>query len=263
MRSFALTPGRLIILILVFLLAALAALLVHLPASWAWSQLESELALPPEVQVKAVGGTLWSGTSLVSVRAAQLPSKTLRLSWTLDLPTLAGRWPLRWRLESPQSWLQGEAAWLGRDTVEVQVSRGLVALSEFATLARQNGLTLPGAIALQGLHLELDLELGQQRLLAARGSGRWEGGLVAWEVGDQRGSAELPALVADLREQGGGVAVGIRTEADAAELIDLALLPDGMMNLAVRRRLLELSGMPAGQGAPADTVFRIQQRVPL
>lgn len=257
MRSFALTPGRIILLIVLFLLAAAVAFLTHLPANWIWSQAQPHVALPPGIKVEAVGGTLWSGSGLVSLSTPGLPDKTLRLTWSAGLPSFQGRLPLDWRVESRQSWAEGELMLAAPEQVDIHVARGLISLDEFSDLARRNGLTLPGSITLQSLRFEL----AGNRLVEARGTGRWDGGPVTWRMGEQSGSAQFPPLAADLQDQDGGIAVAIETEAEAMPLIDLVVAPDGMVSMAVRRRLLELSGMPAGNGSPTDTVFRMQQRV--
>jgi general secretion pathway protein N len=260
MRRFALTPGRIILLIVFFLLSALAAVMVYLPAGWVWSQVRGEVQLPPGVAVEAVGGTVWSGASLIKVQAASMQERTLRLSWDFQLPSMEeSRWQLEWRLESRQSWLQGEVAVLGVDAAELEIDRGQIALAEFSEVARQNGLTLPGSITVNDLEFRLD----NRQLVSARGTGRWDGGTVTWQVGDQSGRAELPAMVARLQEREGGIALDIVTEAGSEQLIELAITPGGVATMAVRRRLLQLSDMRSGNGAPDDTVFRVQNRVAL
>lgn len=256
MRSFALTPGRLILLIILFLLAVFAAILTYLPAAWVWAQARPYVALPPMVTVEAVGGTVWSGTGLLTVRAAGIGSHTLRLGWDASLPDLGG-WPLRWRIETRQSWLEGDMVLKDTDAAGLTVENGLVSLDEFSNITRQNGLILPGSITISGLELQVE----RKQVVMADGYGRWAGGTVRWEAGSQVGQADLPPLVAKLQEQGGGVVVDIVTEAGEGQLVDLAITPEGLATMAVRRRLPELAGMQVGSGAADDTVFRLQTRL--
>ena len=258
MRSFALTPGRIIVLIFVFLLSALTAVIIHLPAAWVWSQVKSELQLPPEIAIEAMGGTVWSGAALLEVRIPGTRPRALRLSWHLSFPSLAdSAWPVEWRLESQQSWVEGSVVLLGTDAAELRVDNGSVALAEFAQVARQNGLTLPGSIVLSNVEIELK---GQQ-LIDAEGRGFWDGGTVTWQVGNQSGQAQLPPFVAEMQEQGGGIALDIRTEAGREKLVDLVATPAGVVTMEVYRRLLQLSGMQSGAGGPEDTVFKVQHRL--
>lgn len=257
LSSFALTPGRLILLILLFLMSALAAVIFYLPAAWVWSQIESEVQLPTGITVQAVGGTVWSGTGLLTVKPLAAQERPLRLSWVFRMPSWRAEIPVNWRLETRRSWLQGEVVVRGLDSLDLRVERGLVALAEFSDIARQNGLSLPGSISIS----DLRLQISQSQLVQASGRGRWEGGSVSWEVGDQSGQAQFPPLTADVREQAGGIALDIQTEAGAERLIDLSVTPNGMATMAVRRRLLELSGMRGGSGAPDDKVFQVQSRV--
>lgn len=258
MRSFALTPGRLILLIVFFLVSGFAAVLAYLPAAWVWDQIRDEVRLPPEIIVEAVGGTVWSGASLLKVQPVGTAARSLRLTWNVQLPSLdQAAWPVKWRLESRKSWLEGEAALLGTNTAEIQVGQGQIVLSEFADIARQNGLTLPGTISVD----DLEFQVEDQQLVRAQGRGRWGGGTVAWQMGNQSGEAQLPPFIAELQEQAGGVALDIRTETAREKLVDLSLSPAGTVSLAVRRRLLQLSDMQSGNEAPDDVVIEVQHRV--
>lgn len=256
MRRFALTPGRVILLLILFVIAATVGLLVNLPAAWAWSKIEAQLATPlPMAKVEAVGGTVWDGVGLITLEIPGDAARQLRLSWDVGLVSLLTEGlGLGWRLETRQSQLNGRLAIQSAGSADLRLE-GQIQLAEFADIARRNGLTLPGSITVNNL----ELGIVDEQLNYARGIARWDGGPVAWNMGGQSGQAHYPPLVARLDEQEGGVSLNVVTEAENKPLMDVQLSADGMATLTVRRRLAQTSGLDAGPGSPDETVFRIQQ----
>lgn len=250
-KSF-LRPGKVILLLLLGLLVYLLALAVLVPAGWVWQQTSGYLSLPPQVQVQQVAGKLWGGEAGVVV--AGYP---LRVDWRFQTPSLTGlALPLRFSVASSQSSLDGSVTigWPAQARLD---ARGRVAVSEFEELIRQSGgAMIEGEVSID----RLQMAWADNRITRAEGVGRWPGGLVTWPMGDQRGQAEFPAMEATMDTTSGGVALTVSEQGGAGPAADATVFWNGMLELRVYKRMVDLAGQPWPESAsPGDVVFRVRQ----
>lgn len=252
--QFRMGPGKWIGLLLLALCAYLVALLVQLPAGWAWRWLAPQVDLPPGMSVTQVGGTVWQGAA--RVRWDNIPT---RLTWSLQMRSLLqGQLPVNWTLESAQSRLQGVVLVLGQKHVVVNV-HGQLYMPEFSRLVQaQGGANLVGSVTIR------DLSLGWegQGWSVASGEANWPGGLVTWPMGQTMQQTTMPPMQALLRRQGQVLTVSVSKTGDRQAAARVNLSPDGVVELLIYRHLLDLAGQswPASVG-PGAIVFRMRQKV--
>ncbi len=244
-------PGRIILLVLLAIIVYLIALLVWLPAGWLWAQVEPRTQLPPGISVQQVSGSLWQGSARVEVER-----RPVRLSWQLSWPdVMALRQPVAVGLETPASRVQGDLM-LGWPASVVADLSGRLHVPEFADLIRQSGgALLEGDVIIDRLRIVAT----DQGLESATGLGRWPGGNVSWPMGDRRQSAEFPPMQATLADNRDGVLLSISEQGVAEAVAEASLSLDGMMDIRVYRRLVDLAGQSMGGSAgPGDVVFQVQ-----
>ncbi|KMQ74992.1 type II secretion system protein N [Marinobacter subterrani] len=253
-KSF-LRPGKVFLLLFLGALVYLASLVFLVPAGWVWQQASGYVPLPAEVQVQQVAGTLWDGEAGVVV--AGFP---LRVDWRLQAPSVTSlELPLNIVVESSQSSLEGDVT-LGWPASARLDASGRVTVAEFEELIRQSGgAMIEGDVTID----RLEMAWADNRLTRADGLGRWEGGLVTWPMGDQRGQAEFPPMQAtlDTVDAGqGGVSLTIARQGGDGPAADATILWNGMMELRVYKRMVDLAGQSWPDSAsPGDVVFRVRQ----
>ena len=247
-----LRPLKVILLTFLALMIYLGALLWTMPLGWVWHVVAGHLTLPPGVSVHQVEGRLWRGAVRVTAMG-----RDLRASWALQPVAWREReLPLHVTLESRASRLQGEAS-LRQDGGLSVVVRGQIGVMEFEDMIRQSG----GALIEGDVLIDrLQLAWRDGRVQSATGLARWPGGQVSWPAGDHYQQADLPALQASLTEQAGTFALTIAQQSQPEPLAEAGVQLDGMMDLRVYKRLLDLVGVPWSDAAsPGDVVFRVRQ----
>lgn len=245
-------PGKFILLLLLGVLVFAVTLVIRMPVGWAWHQVSGQVDLPPQVQVRQVSGSVWSGAAKV-----QLAGFPARLQWQLDWPSLTDlTLPIAFSVSSSQSRLQGVATggWPGHFEV---MAGGLVTVAEFKDLIRQSGgAMIEGKVAIE----HLNLRWAEDRLQHAEGVGRWDGGMVTWPMGNQTGQARFPPMQANLDTVEGGVALDILEQGGDGPAADASILWNGMMEIRVYKRMVDLAQQPwSGNSKPSDVVFRVKQ----
>ncbi|WP_417686858.1 type II secretion system protein N [Pseudidiomarina gelatinasegens] len=247
-----LRPGKLALLILLGVLVYFCALVVLIPAGWVWHQASSRVVLPSQVQIHQVTGKVWAGAAVASVQGI-----LVQLDWRLGLPSLSGlTLPVEFDARTAQSSLQGdlEVTWPASARLN---ARGSVHVPEFETLIRQSGgAMLEGDIAID----RLQLELADQNIRQASGYGRWPGGMVTWPMGAQTGSARFPPMEATLDSAANGVALTVMEQGGAGPAAVANILANGMLDLRVFKRMVDLAGQPwSGAASPDDVIFSVRQ----
>lgn len=247
-----LRPGKLFLLVLLGLFVYLGALIAFVPAGWVWLQAAPYVALPSQVQVQQVAGRLWNGAAGVVI--AGFP---VRVEWQLGWPSVTAlEQPVRISVESLQSSVSGDLAFGWPANARVN-ARGHVAVAEFEEIIRRSG----GALIEGDVSIDrLALEWADDRVVRADGLGRWAGGKVSWPMGNQTGQAEFPPMQANLDTTDGGVMLVVAEQAGNGPAADANILWNGMMELRVYKRMIDLAGQPWPDSAsPDDVVFSVRQ----
>lgn len=245
-------PGKLLLLFLSGALVYLVALVILVPAGWVWQQASSHLNLPPRVQVRQVSGKLWDGAAGVVV--AGYP---LRVDWALGWPSLGEvTLPVDIELDTAQSSLQGDLT-LGWPLSAALDASGHIGVAEFRELVRKSrGAMIEGDVNIERLQLAWE----DDRITRADGLATWPGGRVTWPMGDQTGSADFPPMQARLDTVRGGVELKIAEQGGDGPAGQANLLWNGMMEIRVYKRMMDLAGQPWSDSAsPDDVVFRVRQ----
>lgn len=247
-----LRPGKLFLLVLLGLFVYLGALIVFVPAGWVWHKASPYVSLPPQVQVQQIAGRVWDGAA--SLVVAGFP---LRVEWQLGWPSITQlEQPVRISVASLQSEVSGDIAVGWPENARLN-ARGTIAVAEFEELIRRSGgAMIEGDVSID----RLALEWADGRVIRADGLGRWAGGNVSWPMGDQTGQAKFPPMQATMDTTSGGVALVVAEQAGSGPAADASILWNGMMELRVYKRMIDLAGQPWPDSAsPDDIVFRVRQ----
>lgn len=247
-----LRPGKVVWLLLLGVLVYALVLVLTVPAGWLWRQAAPHVSLPPQVQVNAVSGRVWQGTAVLSAYSHQF-----NLNWDWQAPSLGElALPLRFTLTTISSTLQGEAylAWPG----EVRLNAdGSVRVREFEDLIRRGG----GAMLAGSVDVErLTVGWADGRLTEARGLARWPGGEVTWPMGNRMQSAMFPPMEAVLSDSNQGLSLAVLEAGQAQPAAEADIFADGMLELKIYKRLVDLAGQEWSAAArPGDVIFRVRQ----
>lgn len=247
-----LRPGKVFLLVLMGVFVYLLALVIWVPAGWLWHHASARITLPQQVQVRQVSGTLWNGAAGVVV--AGFP---VRGSWELDWPSLTSlQLPVALNIASAQSSINGDLTlgWPGNVYLD---ATGRITVAEFEDLIRQSGgAMIEGEVLIDALQVSWE----DNRLTNASGTGRWDGGLVTWPMGNQAGQAEFPPMAAELDTTDGGLALVVREQGGDGPAADANILWNGMLELRVYKRMVDLADQPwSGSAQPGDVIFRVRQ----
>lgn len=247
-----LSPGKLLLLTLAGVLIYLVALVVLVPAGWLWQQASAHVQLPPEIRVRQVSGTAWSGAANATV--AGYP---VRLDWQLGLPSVSGQsMPVSFSLISQQSSVDGRVTlgWQGAGTLDAS---GRLAVADFEGLIRRSGgAVIEGDVTID----QLVLSWKDGRITSADGIGRWAGGEVTWPMGNSVGRADFPPMRASLDSTADGVSLVVAEQGGDGPAANAEIRWNGMMDLRVYKRMVDLAGQSWPDSAgPDDVVFRIRQ----
>lgn len=250
-RSFF-RPAKVVLLVLLALMIYVVGLVLWLPAGWVWAQASPRVDLPPGVSVQQVSGSLWQGAARLDIQ-----HRPVRLSWQLDWPdVMTLRQPVTVSVETADSRVSGDLV-LGWPRELVADMTGRLHVPEFADLIRENGgALLEGDVIIDRLRLAAS----DQRLESASGLGRWPGGNVSWPMGGSRQSAVFPPMQATLADTGDGVLLTISEQGEAEAAAEAGLSLNGMMDIRVYKRMVDLAGQSwSGSASPGDVVFQVQQ----
>ncbi|MGF2735298.1 type II secretion system protein N [Marinobacter sp. DUT-1] len=244
--------GKLLLLFLLGALVYVVALVILVPAGWVWQQASAHVNVPPQVQVRQVSGKLWDGAAGVVV--AGYP---LRMDWALGWPSPGGMTlPVDIELDTAQSSLQGDLT-LGWPLSATLDASGHIGVSEFSELIRKSrGAMIEGDVNIERLQLAWE----DNRITRTNGLAMWPGGRVTWPMGDQTGSADFPPMQANLDTVQGGVELKIAEQGGDGPAAQANLLWNGMMEIRVYKRMVDLADQPWSDSAsPDDVVFRVRQ----
>ncbi len=244
--------GKIALLLVVALLVYVTVVILWVPAGWVWAQASSDVDLPPGVQVQQVSGSLWNGAARLGIQ-----HRPVRLTWHLTAPdVLELRQLVRATVETEGSEVAGDVALQWPASLAVDAS-GRIRVGEFEDLIRQSGgAVLEGDVIIERLRLAVS----DGKLETATGIGRWPGGQVSWPMGGTRQTTVFPPMQAVLADSASGVILTVSEQGFAAPAAGARISLDGMMDLRVYRRLVDLAGQTwSASAAPGDVVFQVQQ----
>ncbi|MDK9557319.1 type II secretion system protein N [Marinobacter sp. M216] len=250
-KSF-LRPGKVILLVLLGLVVYAGTLVVWIPAGWVWHQASAHVPLPEQVQVRQVSGQVWNGAAGLVV--AGYP---VRVDWHLGWPSLTDlSLPVDISVASSQSSVEGDVTIGWPERAELN-ARGQVVVSEFEDLIRRSG----GAMIEGNVTVDrLNLVWADGRIARVDGFARWAGGQVTWPMGNQTGQARFPPMQANLDTTQGGIALTVAEQDGTGPAAEASILWNGMMEVQVYKRMVDLAGQPWSESAsPDDVVFRVKQ----
>lgn len=247
-----LRPGKVFLLTLAGVLIYLVALVALVPAGWLWHQASAHIQLPPEVQVRQVSGRAWAG-----VAGAVVAGYPVRMEWQLGAPSFSGlSLPVSFSLTSSQSSVDGRVSldWQGAGALE---AKGRLTVAEFEDLIRRSGgAVIEGDVTIDRLLLSWQ----EGRITEADGEGRWAGGEVSWPMGDRVERADFPPMRAILDSTSDGVALVVEEQGGDGPAADAEIRWNGMMDLRVYKRMVDLADQPWSESAgPDDVIFRVRQ----
>ena len=245
-----------IALFLVASLSYLLALVIYMPVSFAWQYAQNWLPkneLP--VRVQQTNGTLWLGEAL-------LQSRFLAgvMSWELDPLNFISDDPIvRLNFRSDKVDLKTKGMINGTDLVRVDGDLKMD-LSAINPMLKQHRLDLSGVLDIRQLQTLIDTNSGQPKEI--KGLAKWEGGTVSYPLGRQVQTTDMPPLIGKFVQSGENIALDVSEEASGLLVMQAQLTPAGVVNIQIRKRLLDLAGAPwSGNSDPDDIVFKIQQKV--
>lgn len=227
-----------------------------LPAGLLWQKaLEPNLNLrPDQVRVNAVSGSLWDGQALLAVQ-----SIPLLLDWDVEFSRIRGlALPIDIRVESHAGQLQANLV-VGLADVLVDVDSLRVDLNALNPQFKRRRITLDGEVFAKGLVATVS----DQKLSAVSGRFNWSGGNISYPVGRNSHERLMPAFSGQISTREDGlIELGIMDQGGSVNVIEGSLLPDGVGQLQVRRRLLDLADEPwSSNSTEQDVVFKVKKSI--
>ncbi len=245
-----------IALFLVATLSYLFALIVYMPVSFAWQNVQNWLPrneLPMRIQ--QTNGTLWLGEALLQSRFLSGV-----LSWDLDpLNFINNDSLIKLNFRSDKVSLETHGRLSSSDliSVEGELKMDLAAINP---MLKQHRLDLSGVLNVRQLEALIDSGNGQPREI--HGQAKWDGGTVSYPLGRQVQTTVMPPLIGRFAQAGENITLDVSEEASGLLVMQAQLTPEGVVNIQIRKRLLDLAGAPwSGSSEPDDIVFKIQQKV--
>lgn len=240
----------------VFVMAFAAALVCYLPAAVVVDQLQKQQpAMLRPLGLAGTRGTVWDGqTSL------QIEGQRLQLSWELLFAgLLSAELPLALRATGDDLSLAARIS-MPLDQQLGVTGGGRLALSLLDPMLKRHRIEVPGEVEIQGLVLVMDPDT--RWLKSAAGRLSWPGGRVSFPAGREIQESDVPELLGSLLMDGQDLVLNIVEAAGQEGLIGIRVGADMVARVEVRRRLLDVVGLPwSKQSAPDDVIFRVQQRL--
>lgn len=218
---------------------------------WSWVENDVRGALP-KLDVKGIGGTVWSGNALLQYQ--DFPPS--RLHWVLD------PWSLMDASASIELTLAGEGhdlqgnATLQSDSGAIRDVQGYIH-SEFVNRVSEGyGLTFTGQIDIEDLMVDAD----RRWVTDADGRLRWTGGRITYRTYRGTQVFTLPPLDGHLYKAEDNLRLDLTHEQQP--VLDVVLQPDGWALIRLRGRLFQLANLdwPEGQ-SPDDTVLQVDEKL--
>lgn len=247
-----------LLLILLFLLSLVFFLVLLMPISVLW-----ERAIAPNiqasdlpVQVAGFEGTVFDGRALVRYEGVPV-----LVDWKMILSSiLTGGVDLEFEARTSAGEAQGSML-INASAQTIKLSSLNLDLSELSDVRqiKRHRIKLDGTL----LSKDLNISVTDQRIESASGKISWSGGDIAYPAGRQLHERSMPAFRGDLgTREDGMIELNIRDAQGSFSVIEGSLLPDGVAQLQVRRRLLDLAEEPWSQNSSEqDVVFKVKKSI--
>ena len=202
-------------------------------------------------------GTVWNGKTRFLVRD-EIPGSFQwnfdglekwwpRFNWTLNGSGYELRGVNVFLLKHTQLSIQGEAS---SDSIQQLLSRFDIFLSGVFKLAPLTADIKYAIRSIKDINLDRPYEID------------WSGGQISYILAQQFFQVELPPLTAQGTFGNGQAATVISRMDDKKRLLELSLKKDGISNIRVFRRLLELTNTPwIGNQELDDVVIEIERKI--
>ena len=202
-------------------------------------------------------GTVWNGKTRFLVRD-EIPGS---FQWNFD--GLEKWWPrFNWTLNGSGYELRGVNVFLLKHT---QLSiQGEASSDSIQQLLSRFDIFLSGVFKLAPLTLDIKYKTRSIEDINLDGPYEidWSGGQISYILAQQFFQVELPPLTAQGTFGNGQAATVISRMDDKKRLLELALKKDGISNIRVFRRLLELTNTPwIGNQELDDVVIEIERKI--
>ena len=202
-------------------------------------------------------GTVWNGKTRFLVRD-EIPGS---FQWNFD--GLEKWWPrFNWTLNGSGYELRGVNVFLLKHT---QLSiQGEASSDSIQQLLSRFDIFLSGVFKLAPLTLDIKYKTRSIEDINLDGPYEidWSGGQISYILAQQFFQVELPPLTAQGTLENGQAATIISRMDDKKRLLELSLKKDGISNIRVFRRLLELTNTPwIGNQELDDVVIEIERKI--
>ena len=202
-------------------------------------------------------GTVWNGKTRFLVRD-EIPGS---FQWNFD--GLEKWWPrFNWTLNGSGYELRGVNVFLLKHTrLSIQ---GEASSDSIQQLLSRFDIFLSGVFKLAPLTLDIKYKTRSIEDINLDGPYEidWSGGQISYILAQQFFQVELPPLTAQGTLENGQAATIISRMDDKKRLLELSLKKDGISNIRVLRRLLELTNTPwIGNQELDDVVIEIERKI--
>lgn len=235
----------------------MAVVLANLPASVLFATFEPKL-LPKALQLGKAHGSVWQGRiglnyldMAFSADWDLTPSQALRGRLAADIGLVELR-----DSKTNAAWVKAKCFGSIFSSTGCEDVEGFLPASLVNRLANKQ-FSIERDITLQALAVTYQ----SQHFTWASGEINWPGGQVTYQD-PARGSQQvvLPALTIKVAEQEGRLQASLMPQGTEDVLVDVRVDGQGMADLAVRKRMLDLLGQSWGKPVSPDfVVFEIQQ----
>jgi general secretion pathway protein N len=237
-------------LIIVALVSYLLSLLVTVPASLIWRQLESRIQIQG-LEISSVQGQLWQGSAVVNWR-----QQNAQVNWSLNgWPLLIGRLAGDVNIKAAGLDVASDLS-VGLSEFQLESVSGYIDEVWINPELRRNRVAVSGRLWLEQLIVTGEW---QTLITQAEGELRWTGGEVSYPVGRAIHSPDIAPLSARVSSNEKGIQLVV-SDADQTQVLSGLLDTQGWGTLTVYKHLLALAGEPWPEGG-RDIVLDLKQKV--
>jgi hypothetical protein len=239
---------------LLFLVSYAIFLVVTIPASILWQQVENEVPLKRYgVQVEGAEGTIWDGRLKIAYHG--LGSV---IAWHFKAPSIHDlSLPVKFDV-SGDAGVAHFMARLGLKKQSVTITHAEVQTEALNRFFTRQGIKLAGKVLVN----DLTLTVSGRKIRYVVGKISWSGGDIAYPAGVELHNRSLPPFYAEFSRKDKLTKLSVRDKDASFDVIDGELTQDGVATVQVKRRLLDLSDeyWPANSNEQ-DVIFKVRRKL--